>query len=125
MQFNPDADWPMSQLVSRIPGHTRRLMAFIHDMVATAAAISFAYYIRYQAGLWDNAVLHLMITMAVLLPASALVNHFFGLYRGIWRFASIPDLTAILKASPSFRPPSSSSVSPISHRHVAGSDRTG
>lgn len=81
-----------------LSGSSRRLLAFAHDMVATSAAISFAYYIRYQAGVWSGAGQSLLITSAFLLPAAALVYHQAGLYRGIWRFASIPDLAAILKA---------------------------
>ncbi|MCB1474134.1 MAG: polysaccharide biosynthesis protein [Rhodobiaceae bacterium] len=81
-----------------LPGQTRRLLAFAHDMVATAMALSFAYYIRYQAGVWDNALTHLLVALSLLLPTAAIVYYAVGLYRGIWRFASIPDLAAILKA---------------------------
>ncbi|MFN0264006.1 polysaccharide biosynthesis protein [Tepidamorphus sp. 3E244] len=85
-------------MLNSLSGNTRRALAFVHDMIATILAISFAYYIRYQTGVWDNASVHLMIAMAILVPAAAMVYHLVGLYRGIWRFASIPDLTAILKA---------------------------
>ncbi|MCB1478845.1 MAG: polysaccharide biosynthesis protein [Rhodobiaceae bacterium] len=89
----------MSLAILSLPGRARRLLAFAHDMVATAAALSFAYYVRYQAGIWENASTHLLIALAFLMPAAAVVYHAVGLYRGIWRFASIPDLAAILKAA--------------------------
>ncbi len=36
--------------------------------------------------------------LSVMLPVQAAVFYFSGLYRGIWRFASLPDLKRILKA---------------------------
>lgn len=88
----------MALTILSLPGQTRRVLAFVHDMAATAIALTFAYYIRYQTGIWENASTHLLVAMALLLPAAAAVYYAVGLYRGIWRFASIPDLAAILKA---------------------------
>ncbi|MCB1306519.1 MAG: hypothetical protein KDK37_19650, partial [Leptospiraceae bacterium] len=42
---------------------------------------------------------YLRVTVAIALPVQMTVFWFSGLYRGIWRFSSIPDLVRILFAS--------------------------
>jgi len=76
-----------------------RWAAFIHDLFWVPVTLFLAYWVRFnfdsippayfQAGLW---------VLAVALPIQAVLFWHYGLYRGIWRFASIPDVTKILTA---------------------------
>lgn len=75
----------------------KRLLASVHDVVMAGVAIAVAVTARYgldelpreRLGLWIGAF---MIT-------AALVFRLFGLGRGMWRFASITDLRAIVGAA--------------------------
>src|SRR5215470_10942706 len=84
----------------RAPKFTpRTALILLHDLVATAAAILASYYIRFEAaGLAQRQDL-----LIALIPAftayAGLVYWFFQLYRGKWRFASLPDLFSIFRAS--------------------------
>ncbi|MFQ5346172.1 MAG: polysaccharide biosynthesis protein, partial [Mariprofundus sp.] len=63
------------------------------------AAIWLAFWLRFNLGVIPSLYLHplhLLITISI--PVQLLVFRYFGLYRGIWRFASIPDLLRILQA---------------------------
>jgi len=76
----------------------KRLSAFIHDLVMTAAAITIGYYLRFGADAFGVRLDQILILQAAVLPFAAIVYWAFGLYAGIWRFASIPDLVNIIKA---------------------------
>lgn len=86
----------MKMLLSRLP---KRLIALVHDVLWVPLAIVLAYLARFnfegvppqqQTGMW--------MLMAVALVVQPISFQAFGLYRGIWRFASLPDLARILKA---------------------------
>lgn len=84
----------------RLYGRLRSpLVAFIHDLFMVPTAWLAAYWLRFnfseipseyltQAWLW--------LPLLVMTQAGAFV--YFGLYRGDWRFASMPDLLRIIKA---------------------------
>ncbi|MDX8382064.1 MAG: nucleoside-diphosphate sugar epimerase/dehydratase [Ghiorsea sp.] len=76
-----------------------RWFAFIHDMVWVAAAIYLALVFRFDFGsIPHNHVESGWYLLSVALPVQALSYWYFGLYRGIWRFASLPDLKRILQS---------------------------
>jgi len=76
----------------------RALLAFGHDVAAAAVSWCLAYLLRfnldvppvYLGGMWHSLVW--------VVPVQAIVFWRFGLYRGIWRYASLPDLKRILAA---------------------------
>jgi FlaA1/EpsC-like NDP-sugar epimerase len=77
-----------------------RTAAFVHDLVMIPAAWMSAYWLRFNLGQIPDAFLDGALTalpLVILLQGS--VNWLFGLYRGVWRFASLPDLTRIVKAA--------------------------
>ncbi len=76
----------------------KRLAAFTHDLVMTAAAIVIGYYLRFGTGAFIFRLDDMAILFATVLPFAGVVYWAFGLYAGIWRFASIPDLINIIKA---------------------------
>lgn len=76
-----------------------RWAAFIHDILWVPIALVLAYLLRFN---FDGIpVAHresLYYLLIVALPVQGLIFWLFGLYRGFWRFASIPDIVRILKA---------------------------
>ncbi len=77
---------------------TRQVLIVAHDLVATAVAIIASFYIRFEApGLL--ARLHpLLAVLPGYLVYAGIVYWLFHLYRGKWRFASLPDLSNIFRA---------------------------
>src|SRR5579863_10175350 len=76
-----------------------RVLAMAHDMVAIFFAWFGAYWLRFNLdGIPDDALIPALLFFPVILVIQAGAFGSFGLYRGIWQFASIPDLIRILKA---------------------------
>lgn len=76
-----------------------RTAAFAHDLMMVPVAWLLAYWTRFNferipAEFLGTAVQMLPVVMAL----CAVLYWTFGLYRGVWRFASLPDLLRILKA---------------------------
>ncbi len=76
---------------------SKRLAAFAHDCFAIPVAWILAYWLRYNMGEIPVPVIH-SIALPIVITIQASIYWAFGLYRGIWRFASIPDLIRIVKA---------------------------
>ena len=76
----------------------RILIVIIHDLVASILAWLLAYWMRFNLDIptehFSTAILVLPFVMAI----QAILFWRFGLYQGIWRFASIPDLRRIMLA---------------------------
>jgi FlaA1/EpsC-like NDP-sugar epimerase len=76
----------------------RTSSALLHDIVAAMLAWCLAYLLRFNfdiphhffQSMWHNAMW--------VIPLQAAIFIAFGLYQGVWRFASMPDLYRILKA---------------------------
>ncbi len=76
----------------------RTLAVILHDLVATMVAWMAAYWLRMNLSLPPEYVTAALTTLVWVVPLQALVFWGFGLYRGIWRFASLPDLKRIMMA---------------------------
>ncbi len=71
----------------------------LHDLLWVPAALFFAYWLRFNMNEIPTSFQSGMIWLvAVAVPVQAVSFCLFGLYRGIWRFASVPDLMRILKS---------------------------
>ncbi len=79
------------------PG-TRTLLAMLHDLVAAALAWSFAYLLRFNFELPDNFTDEMVRTLIWVAPLQWIIFWRFGLYQGIWRYASMTDLRRIFLA---------------------------
>ena len=77
----------------------RSLTASIHDLCAAAIAWIAAYALRFNFEIPSNFSGGMWRNLLWIIPLQAVVFHSFGLYRGIWRFASIPDLRRIALAA--------------------------
>ena len=73
-------------------------MAFAHDVVAAILAWIIAFWLRFNLDIPSIFVTPLIESLLWVTPLQAVVFWRFGLYRGIWRFASLPDLKRILIA---------------------------
>jgi FlaA1/EpsC-like NDP-sugar epimerase len=74
------------------------LSAFLFDLLAVIAAWLFAYLVRFNGSIPADFLDGALTALAWVLPVYALMFHVFGLYRGLWVFASLPDLMRISKA---------------------------
>jgi O-antigen biosynthesis protein WbqV len=85
--------------VSLLPQSPRAVLAFTHDVVMAALSFALALYLR----LGDQMLaydLRLTILYGVSFTAIAgAIFLFTGLYRGVWRYASLPDLFSIVRAA--------------------------
>ncbi|MEW8497457.1 MAG: nucleoside-diphosphate sugar epimerase/dehydratase, partial [Candidatus Thiodiazotropha taylori] len=83
-----------------LPRHLRSQgVALAHDVLMVPIAWFLAFWFRYNlevvpVSFYQDALQALLYILPVQLVAFLL----FGLYRGIWRFASLPDILRILKA---------------------------
>ncbi len=83
-----------------LPRHLRSQgVALIHDILMVPVAWFLAFWFRYNLEVlpveyYRDALQGLMFV----LPIQLTMFIIFGLYKGIWRFASLPDILRILKA---------------------------
>ena len=73
-------------------------LAFLHDVSAAAVAWLLAYWLRLNLDVPAELRPGLWRALLVCVPIQAYLYIAFGLYRGLWRFASLPDLRRILIA---------------------------
>lgn len=76
--------------------NTRILIIVLHDAVAAALAWGLAYLLRFNFDLPDNLSIELRSTVFWVVPLQLLVFWRFGLYNGLWRYASTADLRRIV-----------------------------
>jgi FlaA1/EpsC-like NDP-sugar epimerase len=76
----------------------RSLLVILYDLAAIALAWCGAYLLRFNLAIPSEYLGGLLILVAWATPLQAAVFRVFGLYEGIWRFASLPDLFRIVKA---------------------------
>ena len=87
-------------MFKRIIKFSNRTIAFIYDSFIIALAWLFAYWLRFDLRAIPTPLLHqALIALPFVMSIQAFIFWRYGLYRGVWRFASIPDLTRIVKAA--------------------------
>lgn len=74
-------------------------LAFLHDFLAIIFSYVLAYALRFNFQIPDEHLQVLLKTLPPIVLISTLCFYFIGLYRGIWRFASITDLKRIITSS--------------------------
>ncbi len=76
-----------------------RWSAFLHDLIWIILAIVLAYWLRYNLESIPQVDYESLVALvAIAVPVQGGVFWLFHLYRGFWRFASVPDLIRMLKA---------------------------
>jgi len=76
--------------------HPRTLLALAHDLVAVAATWLLAYWLRFNLDVPTGFHEAAFDALPWLVPLYAASFWYWGLYRGIWRYASLNDLKRIL-----------------------------
>ena len=83
----------------KVRANWRVWLAFVHDVSAAAIAWTGLYWLRFNMDLHEPQLSDMWRTLAWILPLQAGIFLAFGLYRGLWRFASLPDLQRIVLAA--------------------------
>ncbi len=84
-------------LTARLP--YRAYIAFIHDIAMTAASFVLSLYLRLGSDVFRFVSPEVMVKSALVFTViAAVVFRVMGLYRGVWRYASLNDLLAITRA---------------------------
>jgi len=86
--------------VKRLVGKLRsRFGAFAHDLTMVPVAWIGSYWLRFNLESLPDSYWHQsLLLMPAAIATQGAIFWYFGLYRGVWRFASIPDLLRILQA---------------------------
>jgi len=75
-----------------------RFPIILHDICMVGLAWFLAVVVRYDWPLFSDVEATLWQALPIVVGVQSLVLWYSGLYRGIWRFASLPDLAIILRA---------------------------
>ncbi len=71
--------------------------ALLHDLLMVPIAWYLAFWLRLEL-IPSDLVPNISANLLIIFPIQMSAFLFFGLYRGVWRFASMPDLVRIIKA---------------------------
>ncbi|HYC03783.1 MAG TPA: nucleoside-diphosphate sugar epimerase/dehydratase [Azospirillaceae bacterium] len=83
--------------MASLPAPDRRTLAYAHDIVMAALSFVVSLYLRVGGDLWDYAE-PLAPGIAIFTLIAAGSYRFFGMNSGVWRYASLRDLLAIMRA---------------------------
>lgn len=76
----------------------RTLAAFLHDLLAVALAWMLAFWLRFNFDIPPEFTAASLNALIWVLPLFGTLFFLFGLYRGLWRFASLSDLQHLIAA---------------------------
>jgi len=82
----------------RLPTRILSLLAFTHDAIVLIAAWFFSFMLRFNFEVPASFVGYFWQTLPVIFLIHGICFYSFGLYKGLWRFASLPDLKRIMRA---------------------------
>jgi FlaA1/EpsC-like NDP-sugar epimerase len=81
-----------------IPLNPRSAAALVHDMLAAIAAWYLAYWLRFNTDIPQYIIPNMVSAMLWVAPLQTAIFLGSGMYRGIWRYASVADLQRIAVA---------------------------
>jgi hypothetical protein len=81
------------------PTNIRAWLAFVHDLSVAALAWASMYWLRFGFDFREPFLADMGRTLVWILPLQGAIFIAFGLYRGLWRFASLLDLQRIVLAA--------------------------
>ena len=85
-------------MTSRQKLNLRTTLVFTHDVAAAGFAWLAAFLLRFNFQLSGPTTADIFNTLIIVVPIQAAIFWALGLYKGIWRYASLPDLKRILVA---------------------------
>lgn len=77
----------------------KKTLIIVHDLVMTALAVVATFFVRFDGFLLGEHLRQLPYVLPPFVLFAGFVYWFFHLYRSKWRFASLPDLYNIFRAS--------------------------
>jgi O-antigen biosynthesis protein WbqV len=86
----------MKHIHRRVP---RQSVAFLHDLVMAGLSFVIALALRLGNETFGYFSQDLLLALVLFVAVCGAVFMYFGLYRGIWRYASLNDLEAIVRAA--------------------------
>jgi FlaA1/EpsC-like NDP-sugar epimerase len=78
---------------------SRAFATFAHDIVMAALSFVLSFYLRVGGDISQYSPTLLLTYDLAFTATAAVVFLWIGLYRGIWRYASLPDLLALFRAA--------------------------
>ena len=84
--------------VNVLRGNPRSLLAFVHDVAVASVAWLAAFWLRFNFDIPPEFSAAMLATVGGVMVLDAVCFLGFGLYRGMWRYASIHDLRLIVIA---------------------------
>lgn len=85
--------------MTRTKYNWRASLVFVNDVCAAAIAWVTLYGLRFNLDVPEPFLADMWRTLALIVPLQAVIFMAFGLYRGLWRFASVADLQRIVLAA--------------------------
>jgi FlaA1/EpsC-like NDP-sugar epimerase len=82
----------------KLPIKLLSFLAFFHDAVVVMAAWWLAFALRFNFHIPPEFSQFIWQTLPIIFLFHAISFYTFGLYKGVWRFASLPDLKRIMRA---------------------------
>ena len=76
----------------------RHCFVFLMDALAVGISYWIAFQLRFDFNLPGVQLSNFLNTLAIVVGLRLMAFYYFSLYRGIWRYASIDDLTSVFKA---------------------------
>jgi FlaA1/EpsC-like NDP-sugar epimerase len=84
--------------VKTIEPDARALAAAVHDGIALCLAFVAASVLLEVDGVGYLESRELFLSFAIAVPIQVAINYLFGIYQGIWRYTSLPDIQRIVFA---------------------------
>lgn len=82
----------------RLPTRFLSILAYAHDAIVVCAAWIFAFMLRFNFAIPNRFIFFIAVSLPIVFVVHSVNFYVFGLYRGLWRFASLPDFKRILRA---------------------------
>lgn len=82
----------------KLPSKLLSLLAFMHDAIVVIVAWIMAFALRFNFHIPVKFIDYILVSLPVIFTFHSISFYSFGLYKGVWRFASLPDLKRIMRA---------------------------
>lgn len=82
----------------KLPSRFLSLLAFLHDAIVVIVAWLMAFALRFNFHIPEQFIGYIWESLPVIFIFHSIAFYSFGLYKGVWRFASLPDLKRIMRA---------------------------
>ncbi|MBB4038788.1 O-antigen biosynthesis protein WbqV [Microvirga flocculans] len=77
----------------------KKALIVVHDLVMTGVAVLATFFVRFDGTFLAERLVHLPLFLPPFIAFAGVIYWFSQLYRSKWRFASLPDLFNIFRAS--------------------------